>query len=228
MTRAIRSLQPGLLMIAAVAASITACKKDELPTGPNNGTGSVFISPITPSLSIPAGGLDSVIFLISRVDYSGTLSLALTNGPQGVTATFNPSPVPGSGIQTYVRVSVAASVAPASYTLTVTATYSGKTTSGNVVLVVTPGTQAGNVTLDLAGCLSLNQVLWVAGQDGTGAWTRLTGANQLYRFNVLSGKGGIAWVLSASNAASTHVLYGTQAELTAAPIVPCTAVASKC
>jgi hypothetical protein len=81
---------------------------------------------------------------------------------------------------------------------------------------------AGNVTLDFSGCFSLWAPRWVAAQDGDGDWTRLSGRNDVYRFNVTSGRGGYAagWD-DEYRPRYLEVRYGTQVELTAAPITEC-------
>jgi hypothetical protein len=175
------------------------------------------------TLSVPAGGRDSLQVLIARLTgFTGPVTLALGTAATGITATFNPA-TSSTAITAWMITSVAATVTPGTYPVTVRGSATGQADyTATFQLTVTPGTGSGNVSVDLSGCTP-NTILWVAGQDGTGAWTRLTGANDLYRFNVASSKGGVAWVTTFANAQTLHVRYATQAELTASTFKACDA-----
>ncbi len=195
-----------------------------LPLSVTLGVADFGLAFIPQTISIAAGARDSVIVLTARAStFNGTISLSLQSAATGITVTFNPTSTTGpNGIQARVHVNVAAAVAPGPYSVVVRGSSPGQPdVAASLALQVTPGTGSGNVTIDLSACTPLVQVLWVAGQDGNGAWTRLTGANEVYRFNVTSGKGGLAWVTNASNAQALDVHYATQAELTAAVLTPC-------
>lgn len=195
-----------------------------LPLSVTTGVADFGLAFIPQTISIPAGGRDSVIVLTARAAaFNGTISLALQSAATGITVTFNPTSTTGpSGIQARVHVNVAASVAPGPYSVAIKGSSPGQPDFiASLALQVTPGTGSGNVTIDLSACTPIVQVLWVAGQDGNGAWTRLTGANEVYRFNVTSGKGGLAWVTTSANAQALDVHYATQAEFTAAVLTPC-------
>src|SRR5215216_1292347 len=185
-----------------------------------SGQSQLALIALTPALSIPAGGRDSSLVLVARNSgFTGTVTLSLLNAPSGITATSNPATVPNSASQAWVTLSVAASVAPGIYPISVRGSATGlPDATVTIQLTVTAGTAAGNVTIDLGACFP-NKILWIAGQDGTGAWTRLTGANDLYRFNVTSGKGGFAWVSDLNGTKTLHVRMLTQTELTASPLV---------
>ena len=180
--------------------------------------------PLTRTFSIPAGGRDSTLVIVARnTGFTGAIALSLLNPPAGVTATSNPSSVTGSAAQAWVILNTTATTSPGTYTITIRGSATGQSdATTTVTLTVTAGTSSGNVTVDLSACAP-NKILWIAGQDGTGAWTRLAGANDLYRFNVTSGKGGVAWVSDLNGAKTLHVRLATQPELTAAPFAPCRA-----
>lgn len=184
--------------------------------------------PLTRTLSIPAGGRDSTLVLVARnPGFTGPVTLSLLNAPPGITATSNPATVVASAAQAWLTLNTTATVAPGAYTITIRGSATGQSDATTTVqLTVAAGTSSGNVTVDLSACAP-NNVLWVAGQDGTGAWVRLSGANNLYRFNVASGKGGFAWVSDFFGTKTLHVRLATQAELTAAPFVPCRASGTK-
>jgi hypothetical protein len=80
---------------------------------------------------------------------------------------------------------------------------------------------SGNVTLDFSACAVADRPLWVAGQNGTNPWAVVTAVNNVYQFNVTSGRGGFTFVLSSAGGTQTLVQLMTQAELTATPFVFC-------
>lgn len=79
-------------------------------------------------------------------------------------------------------------------------------------------TVSSNVSVSFAGCPF---VVWVAYQDGNSAWVRVTGVNDLYRFNITQSRGGVAYVERAAPQSYITLLYYSQAELTAATLNPC-------
>jgi len=86
-----------------------------------------------------------------------------------------------------------------------------------VVLTVTvrdPSTR-GNVELHGTAC---TQPIWVAGQDGSGPWQRLQPVTGIYRFQVQSGWGGVAW---APPGELVKVRFLSQDELVAGPMMLC-------
>jgi hypothetical protein len=82
----------------------------------------------------------------------------------------------------------------------------------------------GNVTVDFSNCPVADRAVWLAYQDSAGPWVRVIGVNDLYSFNITSGRGGLAYVLlgqSGIGTSSVEVQYRTQAEFTAAPLAFC-------
>jgi len=234
-TAATMSLTPGL-SVPVGTYNLTVRAKgtgvaDATATLPFTVTGAqaqFTLVPLTRTLSIPSGGRDSTLVLVARnAGFTGAVTLSLLNAPAGITATSNPATVGASVSQAWLTLNTTAAAVPGTYTITIRGSATGQTDATTTVqLTVTAGTSSGNVTVDLSACTP-NNILWVAGQDGTGAWARLSGANNLYRFNVASGKGGLAWVSDLFGTKTLHVRLATQAELTAAPFVPCRASGTK-
>ena len=101
------------------------------------------------------------------------------------------------------------------FTLTVTATAAGlppQTASAGVTVAAGPTPGTGAIAWQF--CDAANLPIWFAYQDGTGAWTRVVGASNLYRFDVAAGRGGVAFVTRSGTGYNTLVYYGTAAELT--------------
>ena len=78
------------------------------------------------------------------------------------------------------------------------------------------------VTVDFSTCDVADRAVWLAYQDGNGAWTRVTGVANVYTFSITSGKGGVAYVsLGPGSLSSVQVQYKTQAALTARTLTFC-------
>jgi hypothetical protein len=144
--------------------------------------------------------------------FPGPIAYAVSGAPAGMTATIAPTAVADS-----MRLSVTASaiVAAGTYPLAVTGT------SGNITQTVTIATTVGApgtsvVQVDLSSCeASGSDVLWVAAQDGNGAFARVNGTAGVYSFSLINARGAVAIVTSSTSLVTTRVEYGTPAELSA-------------
>ena len=170
----------------------------------------------TPSaLTILPGATGTTTVNLTRTNFTGAVTLSLGGAPSGVTGSFNPTAP--TGTSSTLTLNVGGSVATGVYTLTVTGTGTGIGGTRSTPLTLTVGTAGvGNVTVDFSSCPVANRAVWVAAQNGTGPWNRITGTGDVYTFTIGSGGGGLAFVvLSAGDAASVAVQYMTQAEFTA-------------
>ena len=75
--------------------------------------------------------------------------------------------------------------------------------------------------MDFSGCAVADRAIWVAYQDGAGAWIVVTGVNDVYSFNITTGKGGLTYVVQSGGNTQTTVSYMTQAEFTAGTLDIC-------
>ncbi len=76
--------------------------------------------------------------------------------------------------------------------------------------------------VDFSACPASQQPVWFAYQNGTGAWTAVTGSNHVYQFDVTQSKGGFAYVWPTTNGQTqTTVDLYTQSELTSGPMAFC-------
>ncbi len=119
-----------------------------------------------------------------------------------------------------LNVSASASVSVGTYQVTMRAAPGALSSTATIVtslsVVVRPASSSnGNVLLDWSAC---DPPLWLAGQDGTGAWQRLQSVTGTFRFSVTTGRGGFAFVTGVEPLA---VRYMTQSELTDRPIDMC-------
>ena len=182
-------------------------------TVPSTGSYTMAVSPT--SLTIQQGAQNTATVNLTRTGgFTGSVALAVTGVPTGVTALPNPTSTTAN--TSTITVSVGASVAAGNYTLTITGTATGvaNQTASLALTVTSSGGGSGNVTYTF--CASSGLPAWVAYQDGSGAWTRVTGnANNQYSFNIGSGRGGIAWVtVNATGSSSLNIYYASQQELT--------------
>jgi hypothetical protein len=150
--------------------------------------------------------------------FTGTL-------PTGMTLAFVPTSTTGNSSVLTITTTVATPVG--SYPIVI----HGNTTGlgeqlVNLNIVVTAPTGSGNVSLSFAACAVADRAVWVAYQDGSGAWVRVVGVNDLYQFNITQSKGGIAYVVTGTGTSEISVLYFSQAEMTAATLNFCGAAAS--
>jgi subtilisin family serine protease len=95
------------------------------------------ISPAKTSASVVAGGSVTTTVSVTALNgFTGTVGLTVSGAPSGVTATFSPASVTGSGSST-LTVTASASSAAGSYPLTVTGASGGLVHSTVLTLVVT-------------------------------------------------------------------------------------------
>lgn len=140
---------------------------------------------------------------------AGPVTLSVEGAPTGLTAAFNPSPATTSSVLTVTAV---AALAPGTYTLTVRGSSTGATdqTARLAVTVVAAGT--GSITLNFAACPAAERPVWLAFQDGSGPWNRVTGSGDVYAFTFLGPKGGLAFATSGDSSIVT-VEYFAEADL---------------
>lgn len=106
---------------------------------------SLGVSPT--SVTIPAGSSGAATVNITRTGgFAPSVALALTNPPGGITGTFNPTSAPAA--LSTLTVSVAGTVAPGTYALTITGTAAGVPNQTTTLTVVV--TAAANFSLSVA------------------------------------------------------------------------------
>jgi hypothetical protein len=188
---------------ASVALTVTA-------TAPPAGEISLSLSPS--SLSIAQGATGSATVTVTRTDFTGDVSLTATSDPAGLQATFDPATV--SGTSSALSVSVPAGQAPGSYTVTVVGSGAGvESNSASLSVTVTASSGSGNVSFTF--CEDTGLPVWVAYQDGAGAWTQATATPPAtYSFDISSNTAGVAWV-TTDGGSILVVYYGSRDELQA-------------
>jgi len=171
-----------------------------------------------PSVSLLQGTSATAVLTVARTAIDRAVALSVENAPAGLTIT--PSPVSTSGTSSTISIAASSTLAVGQYDVTIRGIPEGLTLGASVTTTLTVTVRAtapgvGNVLLDWSACTSPS---WVAAQDGAGAWTQVTGASELFRFDVNSASGGFAF---AEGGNTISVRYMTRAELTATPIDMC-------
>lgn len=163
------------------------------------------------ALSVAQGATGTSTATITRSGgFAGAVDLSVAGAPTGMTVTIDPPSVPGNATTATISVSPDATVTPGDYTLTIQGTGTGVTAQSTTLAVTVTGVPT---SATYAFCAD-NAPVWLAVQDGNGPWTRVTPvATNTYTFQFTSGRGGVAYVTSASGSTDVTVLYATSAEL---------------
>jgi uncharacterized membrane protein len=144
--------------------------------------------------------------------FSSGVTLSVEGAPAGVTSSFSPNPA--TGTDATLTITVGAGVSPGTYSLTVRGTASGLTDRTATFSLVVTSSGGGSSNVSFRFCQSPLPI-WVAYQDNTGPWTRVTaGANNTYSFSITS-RGGVAIVTPVGSGFSLDVVYATTSELAA-------------
>jgi hypothetical protein len=183
-------------------------------TAPNLGNFTLAANPA--AVSVTQGQSTQTTITVNRVaPHVAPVTLAITGLPAGVTATVNPSPIVGNTATVTFTAAAGATVGAGTANIVGTG---GNVTSAAINVAVTvaasQGGGGGNVTFTF--CEDTGLPVFVAYQDGNGAWTRANAAaNNAYAFNIASGRGGVAYVTNTGGNADLTVQYGSTAELNA-------------
>ena len=136
------------------------------------------------------------------------ITVAIGTNPANGTLTGTTTVAAVSGVATFSNLSL--NPAGAGYTLTASATgLTGATTSPFAV-----GTAGGSVSMTFCSAYA---PIWLAVQDGNGAWTRVlpNSGTTTYEFSLSSGKGGVALVDTIYTVPSLLIAYGSLSDFTA-------------
>lgn len=192
-------------------------------------SGNYTLSASPASLTLTQGGaaVTSTINVNRTGGFAGSVALAVTGAPSGVTASLNPTSTTGNS--SVLTVTAAAGAALGNATLTIAGTSAGLSNqTTTVALTVSASGGSGNVVVDFSACAAANKPIWLAFQNGTTGWTQVTNVGDVYRFNITQSKGGIAYTTqSASGGTTVSVQYLTQAELTSGTLTFCSQLGGK-
>ncbi|MBC7896648.1 MAG: hypothetical protein H7066_14625 [Cytophagaceae bacterium] len=146
------------------------------------------------SLFVFQGAQSTSTLTITRNNYAGDVTLAVTGAPAGMTVSIAPNPV--SATTSVLTVTASVAVPAGRHVLTVTASGTGITNATRTVAVnVTAG---GTGSLQFTFCDPARLPVFFAYQDSTGTWTPVApltaGTVTKYFFELVSDRGGVAFI----------------------------------
>lgn len=183
-----------------------------------------FTLSATPSpVPLQQGTSRQVTINVARTaPFTAAVLLSVEGLPAGLSVSVNPFTVIGASVP--ITLTAAANLAVGNYTIMIRGQSPGvvQQVLSLPVHVTASSGGTGNVTLDFSACVGFDVPMWVAWQDGNGAWMRVTGTGNVYRFTVTAGTGSFAYVsLGGSGQGQIQIQHMTRAELSAAPFVYC-------
>ena len=160
---------------------------------------------VTPAaLPIPAGASGNVTVTIGRTNFVGPVTLALANPPAGIAGVFTPSQTTATASS--LVVSVASTVPPGSYPLTIQGTATGPGVKSTTLTVTVPPPATGGTDVEFQYCES-DAPQFFAYQDGAGAWRAVTASTQgevtKFAFKLAQGRGGVLAVFGFESGTTT-------------------------
>ncbi|MBC7840837.1 MAG: hypothetical protein H7099_00900 [Gemmatimonadaceae bacterium] len=164
-------------------------------------------------VAVVSGASGSTTAMIVRGGgFAGVVTLASTVVQGGITVALTPPTIPADSTTRTIGIAVAGSVPAGSYPISISATGTGVAASPAVFNVTVTAPVVGS-SVTLSYCAA-DAPIWVAYQDGSGPWTRVsaTGTNS-YTFSISSGKAGIATVDTVGTGYDLNVTYATTAEM---------------
>jgi hypothetical protein len=201
------------IAIKAAGAGVTTAAATLTLTIGTAVTPSIAVSVAPTSASILAGNSGTATATIVRNGgFTGAVALTSSGAPAGMTVTFAPTSIATGATTSAMTIAVGGTVPAGSYPITVSAAGTGVATVTAVYTATVTVPSGGGTTVSLSYCAA-DAPIWVAAQDGTGAWSRLTptGVNT-YSFTVSSGRAGVATVDTVGTGFDLNVVYATTSE----------------
>ena len=168
------------------------------------------------AVNLTQGGTATSAVTINRTGgFAGSVALAVSGLPSGVTATVNPASTTGTSAA--ITFNAAGNASTGAFTATLTGTATGL---ANVTTSI-GGSVAGAPTggsISWTFCETERFPVWFAVQSGTGgAWNAVTPSGtttRVYSFNISGSVGGVAYAIPRTGGGTdVSVLYFSSAEL---------------
>jgi hypothetical protein len=161
---------------------------------------SVSLSMVPTTLSFQQGGSGQATLNATRTNFAGNITPSVTGNPLGMTVSFNPTFLTGSGTQSTVTVNVGGAVAVGNYTLTITGSTGGVagTPTTTLSVSVTPG---NNIVWEFCNDTDLPLKFWrLSGTTWTEVAPTVVGSVTRFSFFVSGTEAGVAFTVSNTGA----------------------------
>lgn len=157
-----------------------------------------FSLSMIPDLTAPQGGSGSTDVTILRTGgYTGSVTITVEGLIAGLTATVSPSSTVGTTAT--ITISADAGVVVSTYFANVRGTGSEAPDATRSMDINVTGTPGILVSMDFTTCAVSERPVWLAFQDGAGAWTPVTSSpSDVYSFRIASATGGVSYVVLPS------------------------------
>ena len=203
--------RPARQGIAAVATTLALACGGGGDGGPVGNTGSIQLTVSPTTLPIQQGGSGTVSASLTRGGgFSGVVALAVTGLPTGITSTITPAQLTGTTTSATVSVIADATVAPQTYSATVTATAQGVGQATATYQVIVTAPPPGGTSVEYQYCDADAAPVFFAYQDGTGAWQPATGSTSAgatkFTFKLNQARGGVLAVFQTASSAVAGAL----------------------
>ena len=148
--------------------------------------------------------------LIRSGGFGDSVVFSSSGAPNGMTIAFNP--ISTAANATTIAASVSNAVLPGTYPITIRGSTSRLTErTATLTVQVTQGGSNSHTTFRVCDVAT---VQFAAFQDGDGPWAAVPVSDNTFSFNVASGRGGVAYVLSSGPLTwQTTYFFGAQSEL---------------
>jgi hypothetical protein len=163
----------------------------------------------------------STVTIARTGGFNGTVNLTVQTAPSGVTGSFDPAAVTGVGTSSTLTLTVGAGVATGNYPVTIKGTATGQTDKTTTIQLTVSPPSSGSIHWDFSACGPESRPVWLAVQDGNGAWTRVVGASNVYSFDIASSTGGVAWVTQDGGNSVLAIRYLGKTEIVGASFTGC-------
>ena len=173
-------------------------------------TGSFTLSALDPSVTVAQGGGDRTSVLVNRVGgFGGTVAVAVSGVPSGLTVTQDVASTPGNSV--LLTLAASASLAPGTYTLTASGTSGGvpdQQATFSVNVIAAPAT----ASLSMTFCAG-NIPAWFAYRNEGFPWQTLAPTGNAFAFQATSRVAiAFTFISATQQVKQTSVIMGTRAE----------------
>ena len=199
------------IVISAAGTGITAPTVTYSLTVVPVPTLTVSVAPAAASIIAGANG-SATATIVRGGGFADAVAMTSTGAPAGMTVAFTPASIAAASTTSAIAITVGSGVTAGTYPIVISAAGTGIPTA-TATLTITVTAVVSGTTVTISFCAA-DAPIWLAYQDGAGAWTRATpnSGTNTYAFPIASGKVGVAAVDTVGTGFDLNVTYATTAE----------------